>query len=282
MKLGLFTVSTPEWTPIETIEQAKEFGYDGIEWRITTDDGDRDHPTFWSGNRTSMTVDELILNSAKLRAKADKLGIKMPSLGTYISSDDELQIIEKHFIAAKELGAGSIRVSSATFDPAGNYKTQLDSAKRSYAKIAKFAEQYGVKALIETHMRQLASSACKAMLILQDLNPEHVGIMWDPGNQVMEGLEPYEMVLDITGDYLSEIHVKNMSWQVKSTDAEFTAWECVASPLRKGIVDWPVLIEVLKKRQYEGWLFFEDFSTELPLPARLQDNLQWIKALIEK
>jgi sugar phosphate isomerase/epimerase len=279
MKFGVFTVSMPNWYPIEALEKLKEIGYDGVEWRITADDGDKNNPTFWSGNRTSMTAEELIVKSAELKKKAESLNIEMPSIASYISSDEDLKNIEKHFEAASSIGTKNIRICGNNYKPEKNYREQLAVSRKEYAQIAEIAKDYSVRALIEVHMKQVAPSMAKAMQVLDGLNPEYVGIMWDPGNQIMEGMEPYEMALDIAGEYLAEIHVKNLAWKIKSESSEFTKWECVSVPLRKGMVDWPNLISILKKRDYDGWIFFEDFSSEVPIEERLKDNLSWFKKL---
>ena len=54
MKIGVFTVCAPEWEPLELMEKLSAMGYDGIEWRMTADAGDRSKPTFWEGNRASI------------------------------------------------------------------------------------------------------------------------------------------------------------------------------------------------------------------------------------
>ena len=60
MKFGVFTVSMPEYDAVQTLRKLKEFGYDGAEWRVFEDKGDTSKPTFWSGNRNSMTAQQLI------------------------------------------------------------------------------------------------------------------------------------------------------------------------------------------------------------------------------
>ena len=35
MKYSLFTVSVPEMTPEQALKKMKEYGYDGVDWRVT-------------------------------------------------------------------------------------------------------------------------------------------------------------------------------------------------------------------------------------------------------
>jgi sugar phosphate isomerase/epimerase len=284
MKLGVFTVSMPDYEPLEALEVLAELGYDGVEWRVTPDQGDRTKPTFWSGNRTSMTAADVIARAGELKARAKSLKLQMPALGAYIVSGfHDLASIEEHFRAAAAIGARHVRVSPGGYDfKRGDYARQVKEARTRYAKLAKLAAKHGVRSLIETHMGQLGPSISKARTILEGLDPKHVGIMWDPGNQIVEGGETYAMAIDIAGEYLGEIHAKNMKFVQKETVNGQVTWQAVPVPVREGMVNWPEVIAALKKAGYRGWIHFEDFSTEHPLQERLRDNLMWFRELLAR
>ncbi len=204
----------------------------------------------------------------------------MPSVGAYIDCNN-LDDVRLHCEAAQALGAKNIRIGPGRYDETRNYIDQVNHAKKQYAKVAGIAEEYEVRAVIETHMGQLGPSVTQAMDILKNLPDEHVGIMWDPGNQVAEGLEVYSMALDIAGDYLAEVHIKNLLWEYSEQNGRQSVWQSSTCPVHRGIVNWPKLIALLKNRNYDGWLFFEDFSTEQPLDIRLKENLKWFRELLE-
>ncbi len=279
MKLGVFTVSMPDYSPEGCLNKLHELGYDGVEWRITEDNGDTSVPDFWSGNRTTMTAEQLINKAERLKKIAASLNISMPSLGAYIDCNN-LDDVRQHCEAAQAIGAKNVRIGPGIYDETRNYIDQVNHAKKQYAKVAGIAKEYEVRAVIETHMGQLGPSVTKAMAILDGLPSNHVGIMWDPGNQICEGMELYSMVLDSIGEYLAEVHIKNMQWNYCEQETGQFSWEASTCPVHKGIVNWPKLIDLLKKRDYTGWLFFEDFSTEKPLDIRLKENLKWFKELI--
>lgn len=279
MKLGVFTVSTPDWDPLDTLEELAAIGYDGVEWRVTQDTGDTSNPTFWSGNRCSMSAEDIIERAEELKLVAQKFEIEMPSLGAYISCDD-LEQVDLHLKACAALGARNVRVGPGGYDNNGKYWDRFSQLRETYAKIAKMAASYGVRALIETHMGQMGPTVHKARAILEGLDPAAVGIMWDPGNQVLEGREVPRMAVEIAGEYLGEVHVKNLRWIPGEMKDGRREWSCASCPLREGIVDWPAYIQVLKDVGYDGWLFFEDFSTEQPTVERITDNLQWFRELL--
>lgn len=277
MKLGIFTVSSPDYYPLELIEVLAKIGYDGIEWRVAEDKGDRSRPGFWSGNRAGLSAQEIITQAEALCAKAKAFNIEMPSLASYINND-RIEDVELHFKAANRIGAKTVRISPNQYDTeAGHYVVQLGKCRAKYVRVAELAEHYRVRAVIETHMQSLCPSVYKTMAILNGMNPEHVGIAWDPCNQMYEGSETYEMALDIAGEYLAEVHVKNCAYR-RDEKGKYVMESC---PIDRGLVDWKKIVKLLKKQGYRGWLFFEDFSTDKPLPERLSFNLSWFRELIE-
>lgn len=61
MKYGVFSVSTPEYTPEETLKLLSDLGYDGIEWRVTTipKEVPADVPygvRYWANNKSTIDV----------------------------------------------------------------------------------------------------------------------------------------------------------------------------------------------------------------------------------
>jgi sugar phosphate isomerase/epimerase len=282
MKLGVFSVSMPEYEPMAAMEKLAKLGYDGIEWRVIDDRGDRTKPSFWSGNRTSLSARQIPDEGDAIVAKARALGLEMPSLGAYIDSTD-LDDVELHFRAAVKLGAKSVRVSPGAYDRKGpRYRDQMRTARERYARVAEIAKQHDVRALIETHMGLLTPTVVAARAVLEGLDPAAVGIMWDPANQVTEGLETYEMALDCAGEYLAEVHIKNQRHVVVGREDGRALWKVEFCPLEEGFVDWPAVIAELRRIGYEGWLMFEDFSTAVPIDARLEQNLAFIRAILER
>ena len=282
MKLGVFTVCMPDYEPLAALDVLGKMGYDGVEWRVTQDTGDRNNPSFWSGNRTSMTAAEVIERAPELKARAQAAGVAMPSLGAYLAIDScTFADAELHMRATAAIGAKNVRISAGQYGrQPGKFWDLFKQARANYAKLTELAARHNVRVVIETHMGQLGPSVMNARAILEGLDPRHVGIMWDPANQVTEGRETYKMALEIAGEYLAEVHAKNT--RAVCTPDQVNGqriWRDEAAPLRDGIVNWPEVIKALKSIGYDGWIFFEDFSTEVPLLDRLRDNLAWFREL---
>jgi sugar phosphate isomerase/epimerase len=53
-------------------------------------------------------------------------------------------------------------------------------------------------------------------------------------------------------------------------------------PMKKGSANLAALIKALKKVGYDGWLSVEDFSNEKPTREKLEENIAYLKELLEK
>jgi sugar phosphate isomerase/epimerase len=281
MKFAVFTVSMPDYNPMEALDKLKEFGYDGAEWRCTQDKGDPAKPGFWSGNRTTMTAQQLIDRAAELKRECGRRGLEMPSVAGYIDCYD-LAVVELHLQATAAIGAKTVRIGAGRYQKDGQpYALKFRKAREQFAKVADLAKKHGVRAAIETHPGVLTPSVASIRAVLEGLDPRHVGIIWDPANEAVEGGEIPEMALDIAGEYLAEVHAKNNRWVAAGQKDGYTQWKNEPCPIREGQVDWAAVMALLKNVGYDGWIAFEDFSTTHPLDERLRDNINFLRGLMK-
>jgi len=276
MKIGIFTVCMPDYEPEQGLELAASLGYNGMEWRVCADDGDRSNPSFWNGNRMSMTPEVLTGKASALRALADKYQVEMTSLGAYLGCFNEDGIVAA-FKAANACGAKRVRVNASGYDPAKPFKAQILADREQFGKVEKLAKQYRVRAMMETHMGLLNPTVTTSMQILDGLDPEYVGIIWDPGNQTREGMERYDMAISAAGPYLAEVHVKNCVRSPLKMVGGRVFWNEVWTSLALGIVDWPSVVAELKKQNFDGWLMVEDFSTMQATAEKLKDDIEFLR-----
>jgi sugar phosphate isomerase/epimerase len=280
MKIGVFTVCMPEYTPVQCLQKLKEFGYDGAEWRVVEDKGDPSKPGFWSGNRTSMSAQQIIERAGELKDRAKALGVAMPSLAAYIQSEDQA-VVDLHLKATAAIGARNVRISAGAYKADGGpYLQQLKVAREIYARVADAARKHGVRAVIETHMGLLTPDTYSARYVLEGLDPKHVGIMYDPANEVYEGGQTYPIAISTAGEYLAEVHVKNIRFARGDMVKGQQLWKMEWCPLNEGLVNWPAVIEELTKSKYDGWLMIEDFSSVVPIDQRLKGNIAFLKSLM--
>lgn len=281
MKYAVFTVSTPTMTPEEVAPKLGELGYDGIEWRVVDEAPNPRGASFWHGNKSTLPLTGFADHVARVRTLASENGLEMPVLGTYVRSNDAWEQIEAAVAAAVSLGVPKLRVNVPTYDGSGPFMPVWEGAREDYRKIAELAAKHDVQALIEIHHGTICPSASATRRFVEGLDPKHVGVIYDAGNMVHEGFENYRMGLELLGEYLSHVHVKNARWiPVKYLEDKTVVWTCDWTAVHKGIADIRELVRTLQEIGYDGWISFEDFSTERPLADRLRDNLAFLKKVV--
>ncbi|MDP9365837.1 MAG: sugar phosphate isomerase/epimerase, partial [Chloroflexota bacterium] len=187
---------------------------------------------------------------------------------------DEPERVERAMRGASVLGAPALRVNLPAYDGSVDSRTLRDLSLGQYREVAAMARRFGVRALVETHHRSLLPSASAAAAFLAPLDPADVGVIHDAGNMVFEGHEAYRLGLEALGPYLAHVHLKNARWVADGRRPDGSAaWRAEWAPLSEGIVDLAALFAALRAVGYDGWVSFEDFSTERPLPERLRENL---------
>lgn len=281
MRFAYFTAGMPELTPDEAVSALRDAGYDGIEWRVTDQTPSADgRPGFWTGNRCTWPMATFVVDAPRIRALTEGAGLAMPNVGTYVTCDD-LPAVEQALQGAAALGAPCTRINVPQYDGVSPYLSLRDRSRAQYREVAAMARQYGVRALIEIHMGNITPSASAAAAFLDGFDPGEVGAIHDAGNMVYEGYEQYRLGLEALGPYLAHVHIKNARWErTGARDDGSVEWRATFAPLRKGVADIAALIRALKAVGYDGWLSFEDFSTERPLAERIVDNLAYVKNLL--
>ncbi|MCU6710966.1 sugar phosphate isomerase/epimerase [Paenibacillus sp. J5C_2022] len=283
MKYAVFTVMMPDCSLDTTIEKLQQYGYDGVEWRFTKSDPARaeDAPSFWGNNLSTVEADATEAELLLLKEKTVAAGLQVPNIGAYIACGDK-QATETAMKAASVLGAPSIRVGVPMYNRTRPYQELLLEGRAYLEQVQELGAEYGVMGLIEVHHGNIACSASLARRLVEGFDPARIGIIYDPGNMVHEGFENYRMGLEVMGEYLTHVHIKNARWQRKEGEAsaaEGPLWQAVWSPLQDGVVHWPQVIADLKAIGYDRWLTFEDFSGSAPTDTLLRDNLAYVRSL---
>lgn len=277
MKFSVFTASTPEWTPEEAVTTLAAQGWDGIEWRVT-DQGDAPEPGFWAGNRATWPLASIEQDVPEIARITKDAGLEFSGIGGYARSDDEAGV-ERMLAATAALDARQVRV---TVTPVGqrDYRDAFADARRDFGRVAARAAEHGVKVLVELHHRTLTASASSALRLIDGLDPDHIGVIHDLGNLLIEGQEDHLSAFQLLGPYFAHVHVKNAKWLPRETaEADGTVlWDNHWAPLRTGQADVRGYFGALREHGYDGWVTCEDFSTELPLAERTADNLAYLKA----
>lgn len=286
MKFSVFTASTPEWTPQEAATELSAQGWHGIEWRVT-DQSDAPEPGFWAGNKATWPLtglEESLPDIARITADA---GLEFSGLGGYARCDNH-DDVDRVLAATAALGARQVRVNvlplgNSTMggeEPTGlSYPELFDATRKHYEWVAERAAHHGVKALVELHHGTVTASASSARRLLEGLDPQHVGVIHDLGNLLIEGWESPLPALQLLGPYLAHVHVKNARWVLtdQRDPAGGAVWASEWAPLEAGIGNVMTYFEALADAGYDDWVTVEDFSTDVPLAERTAGNLDFLR-----
>lgn len=283
MKFAVFTAMLPEYAPEEALALLKKHGYDGVEWRVSAIDRSRkeEKPSFWGNNLCTVDIESSEERLLELKALTDKAELTVPNLGCYLRVGD-LQAVERDMRIAQTLGAPSIRIAVPGYNRTRPYGELFAEARAYMEGVQELAGRYGIQGLVEMHMNFIAPSAGLARRLVEGFDPKRIGVIFDPGNMVYEGYEQYRMGLEVLGEYLAHVHIKNAVWErsPNSGEAKAPRWRTVSAPMSEGFAHWPQVIDDLKSVGYDGWLSFEDFSMSAPTEELLHHNLAYIQSLL--
>jgi sugar phosphate isomerase/epimerase len=274
MKFGVFTVTLPELNPEEAVKAIARAGYDGIEWRVTGVDPTRqsEPPSFWGNNLC--TLEPTPANADRARDLAKNSGLELSNVGTYLGPSN-LDSAEEAMRFAQRAGAPSLRINAAHYQ--GDYHAAFEESLRFYREVEKLAKHYEVRALVEIHQNLITPSASLAYRFVSHFDPAQVGVIYDPGNMVLEGFETYLMGLQLLGPYLAHVHLKNAAFTEPNGGG---VWQPRWTPLENGVVNFKEVLRGLLKVGYAGWLVMEDFSATRSSHDMLGHNLAFIKNIL--
>ncbi|MEU6786597.1 sugar phosphate isomerase/epimerase family protein [Nonomuraea angiospora] len=271
MRLGVCSACLPELTPHQAAEAAAAAGYAGIEWRVSAEAADPQGPAhFLRNNRCTLRPERDDVRNA--RRLCDRAGLAVIGLSGYVQVGD-LQGVERLMSLATEAGAPRIRLWAPP-TAHGGFHESLGRAVEFFGEVAALAGRFGVQALLEMHQRTICPSAALAEQVVGHLPPHLVGVIYDPGNTVVEGSEDPRLALAILGEHLAHVHLKNAAYERAEGGGP---WRHRWTPMDDGVLDVPAILRLLDGAGYRGWVSVEDFSTERPPREALAFNAAYLR-----
>ncbi|OPG12394.1 sugar phosphate isomerase/epimerase [Microbispora sp. GKU 823] len=270
MRLGVCSACLPELTPGEAIEAAVAAGYAGIEWRVSAEAGSPGPAHFLTNNRCTLRPEEGDIRRA--RELCDRAGLAVIGLSGYVPAGD-VQGVEQLMRLAAETGTPRIRLWAPSMTD-GGFHEALGRGVEFFDEVAALAGRFGVQALLEMHQRTICPSTALAKQVVGHLPPHLVGVVYDPGNAVVEGSEDPRMALQILGEHLAHVHIKNAAFERPEGGGP---WRHRWTPMDDGVLDVPAILRLLHDAGYRGWVSVEDFSTDRPPREALAFNAAYLR-----
>ena len=266
MKIGCFALVEP-FTPMERqFELIRGLGIDYVD---LTDNHDGASLGVEFGFAASVSLDS---HPAKIRQLAAKHKLKLSTVCAHANLLDPaapdvygtLQIIKAVRLAA-DLGIPEVITTEG--DPKTRFGHALTEKERLFSICEKlqspieWAEEFGVKLLLEPH--GVVTDSVKHMGdLLERLGHEKtVGICLDTGNSWLGGAEPLDYV-KVFGRRIQHVHWKDMpeSWLPKRGKVYGCGMAVI--PLGDGVVGIPAIVKALRKIGFNGTTTFEIAGSE--------------------
>ncbi|MFH1823848.1 MAG: sugar phosphate isomerase/epimerase family protein [Candidatus Firestonebacteria bacterium] len=268
MKIAAHTKSTLKYSFEDALKLFKELGFDGF-----------DIGCGQCGISISLGKDE----RKRIRNLINDSGLFISNLASYacggdfhLGSFDEIKrrraIDEqkRNIDLVFELGAMQIRVfCGKDIKDKEERKKCFDLSVNSLKELCSYAKKSNINLLVENHPSTLTVSAKDTVKIIESVNEENTGIVYDPSNLIV-----YDHSWNIEDDFniqkkwIKHVHVKDQMKEEEGYDVV----------VGTGIVPWCKILSLLKNIDYQGYLALEYYGGCLPEPEiGLKESLIFLK-----
>jgi sugar phosphate isomerase/epimerase len=286
MKLGVFTTFLPEYTFAEACKLIKSLGYNGVQPRIVAPAAAEFDPAKpfnpWTNNKGGISEKDFFADPKGVLKPATDIGLEITSVASYTNTSDMERAVSM-VKACGKAGIKNVRVASLPMpkEPVFNAAAFLDHSRGTYKELVAEAKKAGVRPCLELHMGTLYPSASGVVAFLKGISPSDVGVLYDPANMISDGWEVPVVALNVLGEYLAEVHVKNSHWIPNGEDPRgVKRWQAVAADLETGFVNWAEVIDQLKLHKYDGWLIEEGHTHDRDSYTRLKMAYELLTKLV--
>ncbi|MFF9581577.1 sugar phosphate isomerase/epimerase family protein [Streptomyces achromogenes] len=262
MKLAFSTLGVPGLPLPDVLSLATAHGYHGVELRAHPEEPV--HPGLGPAERAEA--------AALFRAA----GVEVVGLAGYarVAAPGEdgpvLAEIRELVRLAHDLGAPFVRV----FPGAGPDRPREEAdaiAARRLGAAAEDAAALGVRILLETHDSH--RTGADAIRILGPVGHRHAGALWDVLHTWLGGEQPADSYAALA-PHLGYVQVKDVA----------SAEDTTPLPLGAGVLPLAECVDVLTRRDWDGWLCWEYekrwYEKAAPLEELLGDGREYLARLL--
>ena len=270
VKFSGHTMGTPELDLYGAMKLFKELGFNGIEIRCAPD-GHIDTST--------ITLEEIY----KIKRWSKDLDLKIACLTPYFrdfvtsAREKELAEMKRVIEIAHELECPNVRALGGFLPaPKGCSASQIWKATvEALRELGAFAQPLGVQLCIETHDGSLTLTAHQVRQMVDDIDMENVGILFDFSWIHWAGEESPEEAVTLCMPKIFHCHCKD--WQINRTIGERQV-----RLMGEGNIPWKRVFRALQEAGYAGYLSdeYEKYwhPEELPAPQEgMKKDLEYMQ-----
>lgn len=273
MKLSFSTLGCPNWDLNSIIKNAKNYGFDGVEIR---------------GIKDQLDVSKLLeftRRASETRAKFADAEIELICLSSSIrmaepdhaKRDDHLEELKRYVELCYSFGTPFIRIFGGEIEDI-HWEQAIDDAAVTLGKMIEIVNDVNAKIVIETHDDWMAAVHFKTLM--ENVNSEKVGILWDVNHPYMFIGEAPEETWEKVGKWIYHTHWKDSKIAI---DTIMGFEPCL---MGEGDLPHEQIYDVLKKGGYEGYLSLEwekRWHPNLPDPEiAFPQYVEYMKRLMDR
>ena len=257
-RVSLFSSCLPRWDAPRVVKLAGVLGFDAVEWGVG------------QGQAVESPRAGPALRRLCDRAGLSSCGVSVQQPGVNLGTPRRA---ERYVQLATELGAAFLRVFAPP-SGSGAFASAQRRARAGVDALVAACRGTDVAVLVETSPSTLAPSPELAATLVEHHPPSDAGVLYDPGNTVIEGyLEPRLAVARL-GPHLRHVHVKNIAWSRSNQ-----RWRWRYAALADGQVDWRETLTVLAASPYRG-RFSIDHLAAAPSRRLVRTETETLQRLI--
>ncbi len=258
MKPALFSSALPGWDAERVAGAAATLGLDAVEWGAGPGQAIE---TVQDGERVAAMCRAARLAVAGLAVQDPAVTLGTPRAAAA-------------FVAlARTLRAPHVRFFAPAYD-GGSVALALARARAGVDALVDLGAAARVGVLVETSPGTIAPSGSLALALVGHHPASRAGVLYDPGNTVIEGYVNPALAFSRLGRHLRHVHAKNIAWSRRNGE-----WRWGYASLDGGIVDWPATLRALSASGYRGRVSIDHLPSR-PTPALLRAESDRLRELI--
>jgi sugar phosphate isomerase/epimerase len=244
LELGVFSGALREWQPEQVAFAAAATGLDTLEWEVG------------AGDRAHISLASLETDAGHCARVSERAGLSICGL----CCDASLSVLSPRDVSSLVVGCTAAGVTQARmFAPPADRDTsissQLDALREALHGHEPVLRANGATLLIELSQETLIPSPELFRRVCDGMSPDHYGVLYDPASMLEEGnLEP-GFAIDLMGDFLKRVHLKNERFVEGPS-----GWAAEVTEIDRGLVDWRAVFRELERAHYAGAVVIDHLS----------------------
>lgn len=241
MKISFSTLACPKWSWEKILDEASNFGYDGIEIRGIEGVLDLSQLKPFLPENINKTMEQL--RQKNLEICCLDTSCKFADEATFEKS---LKEGKEAIDLAQKLNCKFIRVFGDKIPDRNNESEILKRIAAGLNELGDYAKGKDVSVLIETHGD--FSTGESMLKLLKHVTSKGVGVLWDVTNGYVDFGEPIAVTFNKLSSYIKHTHLKDAKGKYPNAKL------CLFG---QGELSAGEMISLLKSAGYDGWLSLE-------------------------